>query len=366
MASDVEVIARSVAREPEALRHRASVLMIGNFLSGPGASRGVCEELRDRLSASGWNVITASSRRGRITRLLDMLQTAWRYRREYQAAQIDVFSGPAFLWAAAVGILLRLLGKPYVLTLHGGNLPVFSARWPRATRLLLGGAAAVTAPSGYLLEAMRQFRADMRLLPNAIDLSLYPFRLRHSARPRLVWVRAFHRIYDPCRAVEVLAALVPEFRDVELLMVGPDKDDGSLAAAVSLAAELGVKERIHFSGRVAKNEVADWINRGDIFLNTSLVDNNPVTILEAMACGACVVTTRAGGIPHLARHGTDALLAEPGDGREMAGLVREILRRPALASALSANARRTVESLDWRNVLPQWEGLLTSVSTQNP
>lgn len=340
--------------------------MIGNFLSGLRASRGVCEELRDRLLASGWNVITASSRRGRISRLLDMLRTAWRCRREYQAAQMDVFSGPAFLWAAAVGILLRAIGKPYVLTLHGGNLPAFSDRWPRTTRLLLGSAAAVTAPSGYLLEAMRQFRPDLRLLPNAIDLSLYPFRLRHSALPRLVWVRAFHRIYDPCRAVEVLAALTPEFSDVELLMVGPDKGDGSLAAAESLAAELGVEDRIHFPGPVAKSEVADWINRGDIFLNTSLVDNNPVTILEAMACGACVVTTRAGGIPHLAQHGTDALLADPGDGREMAALVREILRRPTLASALSANARHRVERLDWSTVLPQWEALLTFVSDQSP
>jgi glycosyltransferase involved in cell wall biosynthesis len=345
---------------------RGSVLIVGNFLSGTVGNRGVCEELADRLRASGWKVIATSSRTGRFQRLADMLWTVWRRRREFQVVQIDLFSGPAFFWAAAVSVLLHALGKPYVLTLHGGNLPAFSSRWPWATRVLLQSAATVTAPSGYLVEAMRRFRPDLRLLPNAIDLSLYPFRLRKSARPRLVWLRAFHRIYDPSLAVRVLSLLAPEFPDVHLLMVGPDKGDDSLRAALSLAAASGVKDRIEYPGRVAKSEVADWINRGDIFLNTSTVDNNPVTILEAMACGACVVSTLAGGIPYLASNGVDSMLTEPGDANGMAECVAKLLRNPELAASLSLNARRRVEAIDWSNVLPEWQALLLSASQQTP
>src|SRR5438477_3669545 len=76
-----------------------SVLLIGTFLSGRGGSRGVCEDLAERLSTRGWLVITASAKLGRISRVADMLLTTWRNRRLYGAAQVDVYSGPAFVWA---------------------------------------------------------------------------------------------------------------------------------------------------------------------------------------------------------------------------------------------------------------------------
>ena len=122
------------------------VLIAGNFLSGAGGNRGVCEDLAERLGVLGWRVVTASRYTGRVARVADILHTAWSKRRNYEVAQIDLFSGPAFFWALALGWLLGRLRKPYVLTLHGGNLPDFSNRWPRITGWLLRGAAAVTAP----------------------------------------------------------------------------------------------------------------------------------------------------------------------------------------------------------------------------
>ena len=50
----------------------------------------------------------------------------WSQRREYSVAQVAVFSGPAFVWAEAACALLRRIGKPYILCLHGGNLPQFA------------------------------------------------------------------------------------------------------------------------------------------------------------------------------------------------------------------------------------------------
>src|SRR2546422_1049857 len=129
---------------------KRSVLIIGNFLSASGGSRGVCEELAERLAASDWEVLTASRKRPKLFRLADMVLTAVKHRHEYGLALVDVFSGPAFCFAEAVGCILRRLSKPYVLTLHGGNLPEFAKRWPGRVRQLLASAKAVTAPSGYL------------------------------------------------------------------------------------------------------------------------------------------------------------------------------------------------------------------------
>lgn len=337
------------------------VLLVGNFLSGPTGTRAICEDLCLRLRACGWSVLTTSNKLARLPRLCDMVSTAWSRRKEYSVAQVDVFSGPAFLWAEAVCWVLRRAGKPHLLILHGGNLPHFARRWPRRVRYLLNSGAIVTTPSRYLLETMKQYRHDLCLLPYALEISSYRFALRSLPRPRLVWLRAFHKIYNPALAAEVVALLTQEFPDVSLIMIGPDKDDGSLHAMQAMAEELGVSDRIELSGRVPKPKVSNWLNQGDVFLNTTNIDNTPVSVLEAMACGLCVVSTNVGGIPYLLEHERNALLVEPNDPKAMAAAVRRILVDHALAAKLSVNARKKAEEFDWLAVLPEWKAILNSI-----
>jgi glycosyltransferase involved in cell wall biosynthesis len=331
------------------------ILIIGNFLSGSGGSRCVCEEMAARFSAMGWPVTTASEKRPKLQRLIDMLATVWLRRHDYSVAQIDLYSGPAFVWAEAVCASLRMLRKPYILTMHGGNLPVFAQRHTGRVKRLLQSASAVTAPSHYLFERMQPYRADMLLLPNALDVGKYEYRARSNAAPRIVWLRALHEIYNPEMAPKVLGLL--GFNNAELLMIGPDKGDGSLERVKAAAAGLNVM----LIGQVAKSEVPAWLNKGDIFLNTTNVDNTPVSVLEAMACGLCVASTNAGGLPYFIKDGEDGLLTPVNDPAAMAGAVRRILTCPDLAARLSQAARAKAEKHDWSVILPQWEALFHSV-----
>jgi glycosyltransferase involved in cell wall biosynthesis len=334
-----------------------SVLLVGNFLSASVGVRGVCEDLAERLRGAGWRVSATSARKNRVVRLCDMLQTTWSRRRDYQIAHVEVYSGPAFRWAEAVCWMLRLLKKPFVLTLHGGKLPTFSERNVNRVRRLLTSASAVTAPSRYLVEAMRPYRSDLQLLPNALDLSNYPFHVRSAPHPRLIWLRAFSEIYNPSLAPRVIALLAEDFPDVSLTMVGPDKGDGSLGRMRHVAGELQVAQRIATPGAVRKADVARSLNQGDIFLNTTNADNTPVSVLEAMGCGLCVVSTNVGGIPHLLTHEENALLVPPDNPAAMAAAVRRILSDPALAARLSHQARESVAAMNWPVVLPQWESI---------
>lgn len=340
-----------------------SVLLVGNFLSEAGMSRGVGEDLAEQLMTVGWQVLITSAKTGRVARLLDMAITTWRRKQEYDVAQVDVFSGPSFLWAEIVTGILRWLGKPFVLTLHGGHLPVFAQQWPGRVIRLLNKAQAVTAPSTFLLEQMRPYRQDLILLPNPIDLSNYSFRWRSRPQPRLVWLRAFHQIYNPSLAPRILAQLVTEFPDIRLTMVGPDKGDGSLQETQQVAAALGVADRIQYPGRVAKQDVPHWLNQGDIFLNTTNVDNTPVSVMEAMASGLCVVSTNVGGLPHLLADEQDALLVEPNNAERAAAAIRRILTQPDLAARLSQNGYDKVRLFDWPLVLQQWQDLLLKISS---
>lgn len=339
------------------------VLFVGNFLPASKGSRTVGEELASRLSAVGWQTLATSRETQRVRRLLDMVRTAWQRRQDFDVAHVDVYSGAAFVWAEAVCATLHAANKPYVLTLHGGNLPVFASRWPGRVSRLLRGARYVTTPSGYLREALRRHRSDLVLLPNAIDISTYPFRERRTLRPKLVWLRAFHSIYNPVLAVDVLAALAETNAGVELAMIGPDKADGSLDRTRARATQLGVEGRLNITGPVPKSEVPERLAEHDVFINTTNIDNAPVSVLEAMACGLCVVSTRVGGIPYLVQDGREALLVPAGDAASMAAAVRRLLTEPGLAASLSRNARTATEAADWATVLPLWEDLFAHAAS---
>lgn len=340
------------------------VLFVGNFLSKTGGNRDYCEDLTDRLEANGRSILRTSNKLGRAERLADMLQTAWVHRQLYGTAHVSVYSGPAFVWAEAVCFLLRRLHKPYVLTLHGGNLPVFARRWPRRVRTLLASAASVTAPSEYLRHRLAEVHPAIVVLPNGIEATAYAFRARVTPQPRLIWLRAFHAIYNPSLAVEVLAQIRPRHPGATLRMIGPDKADGSRAACVERARELGVADAVELIGPVPKSEVARQLRDGDVFLNTSNIDNTPVSVLEAAAAGLAIVSTSVGGIPFLLEHGRSALLVPPADPVAMARAAERILHEPGLGEALSRNARSLAIRHDWPAVITQWESVFNEM--ENP
>jgi glycosyltransferase involved in cell wall biosynthesis len=331
--------------------------LVGNFLSRHVSTRTVGEELAVRLRQAGWPVTSTSEQMPRLLRLLDMQRTIW-WGGPYAVAQVDVYSGAAFRWAEAACWSLRRLGTPYALTLHGGRLPELAERRPRRVRRLLGSARAVTTPSRFLQRTMEPYREDLRLLPNPLDLDAYPFAVRERPGPRLVWLRAFHRVYNPALAPRVLARLVVDHPQATLAMIGPDKGDGSLESTRREASALGVAARITFLGGVPKDDVGVHLGHGDVFLNTSDADNAPVSVTEAMACGLCVVTTDAGGLRDLVDDGEDALVVPRDDAEAMAAAVRRLLAEPRLAARLSAAARAKVEPLSWSRLLPEWEALL--------
>ena len=336
------------------------VMLVSNFLSDWG-SRTVCEELASRLSSSGIKVLTTSNRRARIPRLFDMLHSVWRFRKDYDVAHVAVYSGSAFLWAEATCRLLRAIGKPYALTLHGGNLPGFAASNPTRVKHLLQSAAAVMAPSRYLQKTMELYRSDIHLVGNALEIANYSFRLRKTVEPTLVWLRSFHEIYNPMLAPRILHAISKERDDAQLWMIGPDKKDGSLEKTKMVAKDLGVQDRIQYVGSVPKSSVPEWLNRGDIFLNTTSADNTPVSVIEAMACGLCVVTTNVGGIPYLLNHERDAMLVPENDSVAMATAVQRVLRDETFAADLSSNARRKAEEYSWNVVLPRWKNIVMNL-----
>lgn len=344
-----------------------NLLFIGNYITFHGRKAkgniSQSEILANYLIDKGWSIKLASRKYNRFLRLLDMLSEILINKNKYSIAIIDVFSSHAFIFAYSCACLLRLIKKPVILSLHGGNLPNFASRHPKCISRLFSWADSIVAPSRYLIENLSPYyQHQIKLIPNGLEIENFKYLHREKLQPKLVWLRAFDKIYNPSLAPRVLNLVSKKTSEIFLTMIGPDKGDNSLHYTKDVASSLRVDQQITFVGHVVHEEVANWLNKSDIFINTTNIDNTPLSVIEAMACGLCIVSTNVGGIPFLLDDGIDALLVDPDDPQAMAKCVLSLLFDPELSAKLSKNARKKAEMFSWNTVLPLWENLFTSLS----
>jgi glycosyltransferase involved in cell wall biosynthesis len=192
-----------------------------------------------------------------------------------------------------------------------------------------------------------------------IDLQLYPYRHRRALKPRLLWMRSFHPVYNPLMAIAVLKRLQAAHPGATLVMGGQDK--GMEIETRRLAGQMGVQDSVRFPGFL---DMAGKLREGataDIFVNTSHVDNMPVAVLEAGALGIPVVSTSVGGVTDLLEDGETALLTPDGDVEAMTLAIRRLIEDEGLAGRLSSAGRTLAERSAWERVRPLWEGLFDTV-----
>ncbi len=340
-----------------------SLLFVGNFLSKSSQNCTYEELLAKKIQQSGQNVLMVSSYKNKAMRLLDMVLGVIRFRNRYQFAHISVFSGNSFVWAETTAWLVKKMKRRLILSLHGGNLPDFSKCYPKRMHSLLSLADAVIAPSNYLKDKLQPFsKKDIHVIPNAVEISRYSYRLRTEVSPRLIWLRAFHSIYNPTLMPIVIDLVKKNVPDVMLTMIGPDKGDGSLDKTRELAIHLQVEQNIKIIPGISKEKVSEYLNQADIFINSTNIDNTPVSVIEAMACGLCVISTNVGGVPYLLANGKEGLLIPPNDPRAMADAIIKLINDAPLAARLSENARTKSEIFDWPQTLQKWETLFGSLN----
>jgi len=337
------------------MRH---ILYIGNKLSHHGFSPGVIETLGKQLETAGYKVDYAGTVKNKALRLLEMLLKTIFIGRETDYILIDTYSTGAFWFAYMTGWLAKFLGKKYIPILHGGDLPARIKKTKQACDQLFLHSYVNVAVSGYLQNAFQTNNYPVVLIPNSIDLTSYPFKARHNPGPRLLWVRAFSEIYNPTMAADVLAELMKDFGGVSLCMVGPDKD-GSLDEFKRYAAKKEVSNNVLIPGRLDR---AEWIKRSedyDFFINTTNIDNTPVSVLEAMALGLIIVSTNPGGIPYLLSNNVDSKLVNEGDAKAMALAIKNIIENPAEVVRLTEAARLKAESFSSNKTISLWINLLS-------
>lgn len=338
------------------MHQKKTLLYLGNKLAVHGNPPTAIDFLSLRLQEEGYSVITASSKRNKAWRLLNMVFTTIQNRKNVNLVLIDTYSTQNFYYAVIISSLCQLFKLPYIPILHGGNLPSRLNESKVLCQKLFGNAKINVAPSLYMRKQFeKQGYKNLIYIPNTIEIEDYPFQLRNLTTPKLLWVRSFSEIYNPLLALEVLEMLKKKGVDASLCMVGPDKD-GSLENCKKIASEL--KLPIIFTGMLQKKEWIALSSGYDIFINTTNFDNMPVSVMEAMALGIPVISTNVGGLPFLIDKDIDGILVPPNNREAFVNAIEDLCANNLKAQELSRNARIKMEGFDWQKVKHSWITLL--------
>ena len=293
---------------------------------------------------------------------MDMLVTLSRKRNTIDLVLIDTYSTLNFWYAIAVARLCVGYNVPYIPILHGGNLSSRLKSSFAHLQFLIDHAHVSISPSSFLKEDLSAAGLDnIRVIKNTIPIEDYTFKHRELVKPKLLWVRSFSKIYNPSMAVELLRLLKIDFPDAELCMVGPDKD-GTLAEVKKLAS--GYDLNIRFTGKITKEEWRELSCSYDIFINTTHLDNVPISVLESMALGLPVVSTDVGGIPYMLENGRTGVLVPDNGTEAMNEAVTQLLNDPVKAASISMAARKEAEKYSWNTVMVEWDELLSQIPRQ--
>lgn len=341
--------------------------LVGPLPPPAGGMANQCRQLAELLAAEGVVVTLIQTNRayrpawvGKVRglraacRLLPYLVRLWRALGRSDVVHVLANSGLAWhLFAAPAVVLARLRRVPVIVNYRGGGAEGFFARAPAWVKRTLALADALVVPSGYLEAVFRRLGFQPKVVPNIVDLARFRPREkpRYFGSPHFIVTRNLEPIYDIPTALRAFALVCARFPATRLTVAGSGPEAARLAA---LAAELGVAERVAFTGRIDNRDIHALYTTADVVLNPSTVDNMPISVLEAFASGVPVVSTDVGGIPYVACHAENALLVPVGDHQAMADAALALLDDPQFAARLAAAGLSAVSACAWPKVRRLW------------
>jgi len=243
----------------------------------------------------------------------------------------------------------RVFGIPYTVAVHAHD--IFMRRFPRAlSRRRIGEARAIRVISEF---NRRWLHENLDIAPErcevircGVDPAAFTATGPSNAEPslllavgRLVDYKGFRFLLHACHT------LVERGLDFRCRIIGSGPEEAALKQQIDT---LGLHDIVELAGVVPHGEMVGEFARAAVFVLPCCegaggeMDGIPVAMMEAMARGLPVVSTRLTGIPELVHEGENGLLADPEDPDGLAGALANLLVDGGLRERLGESARRTV------------------------
>lgn len=254
---------------------------------------------------------------------------------------------------------------PMVTTLHGTDITLVGSHpfYKPAVTFSINKSDVVTSVSESLKQdTLRLFdiHVPIEVIPNFVDLHKHSKEANVDCRRNFMAdenefiithvsnFRAVKRIDDVVKIFYNIQKEVP----AKLIMVGegPEKEKAEMRCA-----ELQIADKVVFLGN--SDEVTKILCFSDLFLLTSDKESFGLVALEAMASGVAVISSNAGGLPEVNRHGVTGFISEVGDVDDMSANALKLLKNKELLNQFKRNAKKEAKIFDIQKVVPLYENL---------
>ena len=252
-----------------------------------------------------------------------------------------------FLW--------RKTGLPYIITLHGSDVPGYNPdRFSLMHRLIgkpwskiVRNALILTSPSNFLKNlALEKVNHPIEVIPNGFNFFTSNTGCEEKKNRIIVVTRMFER-----KGVQYfLRAIAGMKTDWEICIAG----DGPYLPQLKEEAEKNASP-VKFLGFIQGQELVDLYQKAKIFVFPSIQENFPVVLLEAMNAGCAVITTKTPGCSEVV--GDAAIKVEPGRVEPIRESLTELMADEEAIRKYSEMGIKRAAEFSWPNVAKQFDDL---------
>jgi len=241
--------------------------------------------------------------------------------------------------AAHVAAVCHLSGgPPFSLTLHG-DLDVYGDAHAQKFAQAKFVSVVTEALRSQVMERLGRSAEFLPVIRMGVDTAAFAPRQRtDSSRFLVVTVARLNHTKGHVYALEAVRRLVSEGIPIEYKIAGSGPEEAAIRDHIG---RLELAGHVEMLGSLAEDGVKELLGRADAFLLTSfgLGEAAPVSVMEAMASGVPVVSSRIGGTAEMIDDGVDGCLVGQRDVDGIASALRSLAADPALCRALAERAR---------------------------
>ncbi len=338
------------------------ILIVGTAFSDNKAVKTQGEYLFDLLKETMPDITIVSKHRNYLKRILDIVYTMLFLRKD-DVVILQVYSTKNIYLTYLALCLGKLKSCKLVATMHGGGIPDIYKQSPFKRSILnsiANNCMIITAPSHYIASIFNSsYQKKIKIIRNFINVEEYTPKKLYSYTFTILWMRAYHAIYNPIKALEVVMLLKAEGIPVKLHMGGTDL--GLLDEVRSYIQNHHLENEVTIYNRLDNEQKNELASICDVYLNTTEVDNSPVSFLEMMAMGLPIVSTNVGGIPFWVSDKINALLSTDNSAVDLKEQIKLLIKDKKLYDTIVHNNFEHVKPFSKHAVKEDWLSLLNHI-----
>jgi len=299
--------------------------------------------------------------------LLSLLAFFFRVYFQVRKVRPDVLHIQSLLWGWMGAVIRAAHHVPYVTNGHGDDIYLDSRFKGPAIRFNLKHANAVIALTNDMRRKVEEvYHRSVMVVPNGVHLEMYQKEFP-SARLELgltddeeviTFVGGLRKVKGVDNLVKALK-IIKEERPRARLMIAGDGEERDMLE--SLAIQLDLKDDVRFVGKIQNGQVPVILGASDLLALPSLSEGLPLVVLEALAAGLPVVSSKVGGLPDVITDGENGFLTEPGNPQDLAEKVIALLNDTDLRKEMSMSNREKAKDYGWERITDRMEAIYQEI-----